>query len=244
MQKLKQISRGEVLNIDLPEKTETYSPISNQLIIENVIKSCNILDYSLLKEEYEITSRGQQIKMKFFLQPEGRKNGFQICVLNSYDKSISARMAGGIYAHICWNLNYVGEITGYRKHTGDAPEDVQKFIIQAFDQQERKFQNAQLMEDAMLYIPLTLKEQAELAGQMLISEELISINQLSLIHKELKKPSFDYDFDISTLWGTYNAVTHSIKGEHPTSYLQTQQGVQSFFVDTYEQMTGNKLELV
>jgi hypothetical protein len=35
-----------------------------------------------------------------------------------------------------------------------------------------------------------------------------------------------------------------LKSEHPTTFLQTQQGVQSFFVDTYEEITNNKLILV
>lgn len=244
MQKIRKSNRSEVLSIDVPHKTDTYSPISNHIIIEEVLKICNLFGYTLVNEEYETASKGQQVKMKFYLQPQDEENGFQISILNSYNKTIAARMCGGVYSHICWNLNYIGEITQYRKHTGNAVEDVQDFIIKAFDQQENKFKNAKIMQENMLLVPLTKTEQAELAGRMLIDNEIISPSQMSVLHTQMKSTDFKYNFDMNTLWGLYNHTTHSIKSEHPMTFLQTQQAVQSFFIDTYEEMTENKLILV
>lgn len=244
MKKIKQISRSEVISIPVPGKTDSYSPIENDFLISSVIEECKNRNCEIIKEEYEAASSGMQVKMKFFIQPETSNNGFQISVLNSYNKTIAARMCGGIFAYICWNLNYVGEITDYRKHTGDAKEDVQDFIVKVFDNQRNKFINAQTLENAMRMVHLSKREQSELAGRLLIEEELIAINQLSMIHKQIKVPEFKYDFDVDTLWGMYNHTTHAIKSEHPMTFLQTQQGVQSFFVEQYEEMTQNKLILL
>lgn len=243
MKKIRSVSRGEVVSIPIPEVTETYSPISNALIINEVVKACDIFNYSLIKEEYEVAAAGQQVKMKFYLSPEVGNNGFEICILNSYNKTIAVRLASGIYSYICWNLNYIGEITDYRRHTGSAPEDVQKFIVSSFDYQEKKFENAQIMQNNFLLVPLTKREQAELAGRLIIDEEIISLSQLSLIHNQIKKPEYKYDFDINTMWGLYNHTTHAVKTDHPLTYLQTQQSVQSFFIDAYEEITQNKLIL-
>jgi hypothetical protein len=244
MRKIKQITRSEVISIPIPEKTDSYSPIENDFLISSVIEECKNRNYEVIKEEYEAASNGMQVKMNFFIQPEVGNNGFQICVLNSYNKTIAARMCGGIFAHICWNLNYVGEITDYRKHTGDAKEDVQDFIVKVFNNQQNKFINAQMLENAMKVVLLSKREQAELAGRLLIEEELLAINQLSIIQKQIKAPEFKYDFNPDSLWGLYNHTTHAIKLEHPTTFLQTQQGVQSFFVEQYQDMTQNKLILV
>jgi len=244
MKKIKSISRSEVFSIPIPEKTDSYSPIENGFLISKIIEECRNRNCEIVKEEYEAASGGMQVKMKFFIQPELNNNGFQISVLNSYNKTIAARMCGGIFAHICWNLNYIGEITDYRKHTGDAKEDVQNFITNVFDNQRNKFINAQTLENAMKVVPLSKREQAELAGRMLIDEEIIAINQLSLIQKQIKSPDFKYDFNNDSLWGLYNHTTHAIKTEHPMFYLQTQQAVQEFFVETYEEVTQNKLILI
>lgn len=238
------MTRSELLSIPTPEETKSYKPIT----VANIFDTINTLslekDFYIQNEILETKQKGLMQKMRFQFYTGVPKYAFEIAVLNSYNKTIALRAGAGSCATICWNLCVMAPSKVHEKHMGTVQEDLYNFLKGAFDEKAIQIQNAQLLDRAFDYVPLTRKEMAELAGRLFYKEELVGVQQAEIIRKEMSNPSFKYDCNLDSLNGLYQHVTYAIQNEHPTSFLKVQQDVQSFFVEEYQEMTQNKLILL
>ncbi len=237
------MTRSELLSIPTPEETKSYKPITVASIFDTINTLSLEKNFYIQNEILDTKQKGLMQKMRFQFYTGVPKYAFEIAVLNSYNKTIALRAGAGSCATICWNLCVMAPSKVHEKHMGTVQEDLYNFLKSAFDEKANQIQNAQLLENAFDYVPLTRKEMAELAGRLFYEEELMGAQQAEIIRKEMSNPSFKYDCNLESLNGLYQHVTYAIQNEHPTSFLQTQQGVQSFFVKQYEEMTSNKLIL-
>lgn len=230
MRKLQSLTRNKVIALPTPEQTNTYQPVSYQTLITGADRVADQYQFTLDREEFETDIHGGKIKMKFFYNDGMSNNGFQLSVLTSHDKSLSVRAAGGIFSHICWNLNMIGDIQLLHRHQADVNEEIETFLNQCFSSHQQQHLLADKLEQELGLVPLNKREMAELIGRAFVDEKIIGVNQLSLITKELDKPSFKYH-NPESLWGLYNHFTNAVKSEHPLTYMQTQQKIQKFFTD-------------
>ncbi len=237
------MTRSELLSIPTPEETKSYKPITVSSIFDTINTLSLEKDFYIQNEILETRQKGLMQKMRFQFYTGVPKYAFEIAVLNSYNKTIALRAGAGATSCACWNLQIMAPSKIHEKHMGDVQEDLYNFLKGAFDEKANQLVNAQLLDRAFDYVPLTRKEMAELAGRLFYEEELIGAQQAEIIRKEMSNPSFKYDCNLDSLNGLYQHVTYAIQNEHPTSFLQTQQGVQSFFVEEYQEMTSNKLIL-
>ena len=70
---------------------------------------------------------------------------------------------------------------------------------------------------------------------------------MSIIKKEINKPSYDYLTDNNNAWSFYNHVTHALKLSTPRDWLQDSQNFHDFMMsDVVNNQTTNteKWELV
>ena len=238
------ITRQDLNIIPVPDATRTYVPISTSLIFDTIDTLAYEKGFGIRQEIFDTKMKGQQQKIRFVFDTNSDKFGFEIALMNSYNKTISLRCGSGANCTICWNLQVMAPFKIQEKHVGNVREDLYEFLKSSFEVKDTQIQNAQLLWDNLDYVNLSQREINELAGSLFFEQKLINSEQAMILRKELDKPSFEYDYNPESLNALYQHTTFCIQNEHPTSYLQTQQGVQSFFVDTYEQMTGNKLELV
>lgn len=225
---MKEITYNDIIAVPVPQKTDSYTPISNKLIVDTVINLAKQHDFELWKEQYDIKDKGNKVKMRFGFRNDGNY-GFEICTLSSYDKSIALKAAAGVTAFICWNGLVIGEFNNYRRHTGSADEEVYEFFSNVFAEEDKQFKRLSALQDKLQYVQLSKREMAELAGRMFVEEKLINTNQINTIRAEIEKPSFNYEFDLDTAWGLYNHTTYAIQNEHPLTYGKTRAGVQEFF---------------
>lgn len=232
MKLIRKSSYEEVCNVKLPSKTISYTPISNKQIIEQVREQVLFNSINIVDEKYETCAGGQQVKMKFYIAGQSNEP-FQITVLNSYDKQISARIASGIYSSICWNLNMVGDQNMLRKHTGNADLIINDFIKSTIDSQYGLYKKHDEKIEKYKMQFLSKSEMAELAGTLLIKENIITLSQINILKKEINKPSFEYDFDVNSTWGFYNHVTHALKSSTPINYLEKHSKFQTFMEEVY-----------
>lgn len=238
------MTRLELNNIQVPDETRTYKPVSTKLIFDTIDGLSLKNNFSLLKEEFDVKMKGQMQRMRFMFDTGNPKFAFEVAVLNSYNKTISLRCGAGSNSRICWNLMVMAPYKIQEKHMGDVRQDLLEFLEGSFSIKQQQVQNAQLLYNAFDYVNLTKKEISELAGRMFFEEQLIGADQAMIIRKEMVKSSFKYDHNPESLNELYQHTTFAIQNEHPMTYLQTQQSIQSFFVDTYEEITKNKLLLV
>ena len=80
-------------------------------------------------------------------------------------------------------------------------------------------------------IELTNREQSELLGRLFADDEIITPSQVSLIKKEMKKPSFNYNCLDNTAWTFYNHVTHALKLSPPRDWMQDSQKSHDFMMN-------------
>lgn len=212
------LTREGLVNIDLPFKTNTYTPIPNSMLVIKALHEAHANQFLLEKEEYECNSGQSQFKMKMFFK-SGLGEDFQLTLLNSYDKAIALRAASGIYSDICWNLNMTGTSTFKRKHTSDADQDAVVFINEAFSDYVNVEQRYSSLKTNLIGQTLSKREMAELAGRFFIEDELINTEQMNMLKKEIQKPSFEYNLNEDSALMYYNHLTHSLKSTSPIHYL-------------------------
>lgn len=230
MRKLKSLDRNQVISIQTPNETNTYQPVSYQTLINGAERMADKYQFILNKEEYQTDVHGNKIKMKFFFDDGMTDNGFQLSVLTSHDKSLSVRAAGGVYSYICWNLNMIGEVQLLHRHQGDVNEEVEIFLDKCFSSHQENQLLATKLEQDFNMVLLTKTDMAEIVGRAFVEEKLIGQTQLAIICNELENPSFVYN-QANSMWTLYNHFTHAVKDEHPLTYMQKQQSVQTFFTN-------------
>lgn len=238
------MTRSELLAIPTPEETRTYKPITLSNIFGTVDDLAHENNFFIQNEMFDVKQKGQKQRMRFQFYTGSPKYAFEVAILNSYDHKLALRAAGGGTAVICWNLMATGDTKVVERHQGTVQENLYNFLKTCFNEKTNQINNAQLLDRAFDYVPLTRKEMAELAGRLFYEEELVGVQQAEIIRKEMSNPSFKYDCNLDSLNGLYQHVTYAIQNEHPTSFLKVQQDVQSFFVEEYQEITSNKLILV
>lgn len=237
-------TRQELNSIPVPEETSWYKPVSTKLIFDTIDDLSREQGFTLQKELLDTKAKGQLQRMRFNFYTGNPRFSFEVAVLNSYNKQLSLRCGSGASAVICWNLMVMAPSKIHERHQGDVREDLYDFLKESFGEKSKQVTNANTIYNAFDMVPLSRREIAELAGRLIFEEKLLLPMQAKTLREELDEPSFRYDCNLESLNGLYQHVTHAIKTEAPTTYLQTQQAVQEFFVETYEEVTQNKLILV
>ena len=94
------MTRQELYQVPLPERTESYTPVSHKQLIEETEENLDRQGFAIAEETYSTNKYGTQLVGKFGLvNNEDPEIGFQIAVRNSYDKSMSVAFAAG---NIAW----------------------------------------------------------------------------------------------------------------------------------------------
>lgn len=96
MKRIEPISdRSTVLSQAVPAQTESYTPISCQLIFETVDRLAKEMNLVIVKEEFLLHGNGQKQRLRFFFGIPDSEFVRELVVINSYDKSIALRAASG-----------------------------------------------------------------------------------------------------------------------------------------------------
>lgn len=222
------ISRNEIMGVLSPERTASYTPVTNIDLISKVFNESHRNQYVMIDERYESDSTRNKFKMKFFMET-GNGSPFQITVLNSYDKTIAVRSASGIYSEICWNLNMVGSSIFKHRHEADADIESLTFIKDSFDDYAKVESRHNNLVLNLGFEQLSKTEMAKLAGKFFIEDNLVNTEQLNILKKQILEPSFDYKLEDTALL-FYNHLTHSIKNTGPLNYLNAHERL----IETFE----------
>ena len=164
----------------------------------------------------------------------------QIGWQNSYDKTMSLKFAIGAHIFICSNGSVHGDMGSFKKaHKGEIQNFTPKAITEYIKQAGDTFQRMQSEREAMKQIEITKRTQAELIGRMLIEEEFLRVDQMSIIRAELDNPSFDYGAE-GSMWELYNHTTHALKNTHPSLWMKHHQEAHRFFTDAAGIITSDR----
>jgi hypothetical protein len=211
----------ELFGVAVPQATSSYVPVSNDLALTSIRKGAANMGLNILGEELKLSTTGQIATGRIFLgSPD---SGLQRCMgfINSYDKSKKFGLASGANVMICSNGMFTSEIVHMRKHTGNILEDMQELIQRSFEYLEVSFRNALDISKYFQNVKLEQSAINEIIGQLVLEEQLLKNEQLSIVKHGLK---FDEKFNMRkepTMWNLYNIVTEALKDTHPADYMSS-----------------------
>jgi len=230
-------TREEIIAIPVPEKSKGargYTPIENKRIIETIYEEFDKEGLVIHSDTYKIAKKNNQFIGEFRVSNSGDPDiSMALVFQNSYDKSLSFKLASGGWTFACFNGMVTGEKgTFKRRHNGDADvisiEEVKKQIGIMQDEFKRNIE----FKNRLKEIEITKQTIAELTGRLFLEENLIQSNQLSIIKQEFDSPQFDYGCE-DKVWNFYSNITHAYKNLHPMLYIQKQKDLAKFFENEY-----------
>ena len=212
-------TREFLLNVPVPARTDSYSPVSHSSIINAAYEQLDRHNLVATNEFFNSSSDGRKVIGGLdIIHPDAPHLGMRLAFRNSYDKSMSVAFAAGAVAWICSNGMITGEIQYMRKHTGTVVNELNGKIITTINQLDEHFQKILNHSKQLHQIDLTKQQYAELVGRLYIIDKIVIPTQLSIISKEIEQPTFK-DFEDLNAWSLYNHVTYSLKNSHPSTYL-------------------------
>jgi len=239
----KLVDFAELNLIKVPERTETYIPVSHQELVTK-IKQAGVNHYKSdpMDIKLEVNHRGQQMfgSMTFF-DPDNtlrRSIGFR----NSYDKTLPIGVCGGASVVVCSNLMFTGDVIKMRKHTQNVEEDLNILIQKLFADVDRRYNKSLEDRQTMREIRFSDTDAGNYLGQLFVNKGVLNGAQL----KKATTEWFDSQvFKERNLWSAYNACTEALKSAHPMNalekYTKLHTFTEEFSIDPYLKMLEEDL---
>jgi len=228
-------------NQPLPNHGKSYTVVSHKEVIENTKNLLENSGFTIRKELYRANMNAQVAQGIYHIYPtqsnadqinNETELGMMFAWTNSYDKSTKFQCAIGAYVMVCSNGMMCGDMMNFkRKHTGSAGHDIVMQLSNQIKNGEKHYTRILNDRDSLKNVTLTNREQSELLGRLFADDEIITSSQVSIIKKEMKKPSFNYDCLDDNAWAFYNHVTHSLKVSPPRDWMQDSQNFHDFMMN-------------
>jgi hypothetical protein len=224
---------AQILSTPLPEKTDTYTPISHASVINRVRSEITTAGFIITGEEYRCTNDGQialgTFRMNYKADPDIELSAN---FTNSYNKQLAFRFNLGGLVKVCMNgmmlnNNKFGKFK--RVHKGSADVLAEGVISDYINNASEYWDSLVLHKEKMKGIALSEVEQHHLLGELFFKREVLNTMQLNTIKKELLNPSFDYKVGPNSAWTLYNHITLALKDAHPSDWIDYQIKVHELF---------------
>jgi hypothetical protein len=233
MIKFNNITEIELLSVQTPPKTASYSPVSHRSFMEAIQEELDKNNLVVSNKNYKVNKGGNQVIATYDIKQAGYSElGMRLAWRNSYDKSMTAALVSGSTVWICQNGMISGEIQYMRKHTGSINQELHGKIQGSINQLEGTFTQHNKDMEAMKNIFVDERKYAEMAGRMFMNDEIITSTQLVIMKKELDEPTYE-DFKDNSLWSFYNHATHALKESHSLEYIKRHTNLHQFVEQEY-----------
>lgn len=228
------VSEAE-LDLRLPQKTSSYTPISNREVIDLITNEAINNNLTILNTAFKTNKDRTRTIGYFDIASDDSDMGMRAVFRNSYDKSMSFAFALGASVFICSNGMIGGEIAMKRKHTGAADDEARYKIISGVSMMGDNFQSMQKARSLLKSIEVDSRLNAELVGRMFMEHDFINSVQLNIIKKECENSDkFTTIWEPGySAWDLYNNVTHSLKESHPSSYMHDHINLHEFMMEQF-----------
>lgn len=226
------MTEQELFDVQVPEATESYSPVSHKQIIEQI--KMNVEDNGLVIADtlYQTNHSGEELIGYFDLTNDNEMFNYRFAFRNSYNKTMSIAFVAGVAVMICSNGMVLGEMEYIRKHTGGVADEINERIKATTGALQDVLLTAERHAEQMMNVALSEREIAELTGRWFMEQEIIRSSQLNIIKDQLKNPDHK-EFAEPNLWSVYNHATHALKKTSPYEYLGKYKELHNFVEAEY-----------
>jgi hypothetical protein len=220
----------ELYKVPLPEKTDSYIPVSYPWLIDMGKSVFEERGFKLKNENYGLSCKGKRMVAMLEFEHEDlndKEMGFFWGLLSSYDKSTANISALGGKVFVCENKAVSGDLRFARRHTLNVKEDFRYMIGDHADQALPMFTDMVKQREVLKTIPITHKQGFHLIGEVLgeweqNSRGFLSPNQgtraikawrshLTSIQDENQNKMIDHPFKERNMWNWYQACTEALK---------------------------------
>lgn len=219
------MTQDELFNVQIPQKTETYSPVTHQQIVEEIEENVDKIGLNIASRNYVSAMNGNLVTGYFDLEAGSDVFQYRLAFQNSYNKERPLCFVGGTSVMICSNGMILGESIYMRRHTGSIVQEMNDHIHSVIEGLEPQMSQSEDYMKRMKQVELDPTATAELCGRLFMEWDVVTSSQLNIIRDELKKPSHDVFAD-PTLWSLYNHTTEALKKTHAYNYTQKHKALQ------------------
>lgn len=219
----KSITEQELLQVPLPEQTETYTVISHEFAINKVRAALALAGFEVVGETYRANSDGTVARGVYHIeQGDDPEMQMMFSWVNSYDKSTKFQCGVGAVSTTNGSYMLTKDMTNFiRKHTGaTALEDVETVIAEQVSKADAFFVELIRDKQAMCGTMVDPQKYGELLGRMYVNAGIITTQQISAIKQEFESPSYNYTTPEYSLWTLYNHILSIIKLSHPKNFFK------------------------
>lgn len=226
----KHVSYEELRNVQMPEKTRSYCPISHQSLVDLVEKRVrNELDYDgKMLWDHGLNKRGNQYFGQLALVDYKltEQQCLQIALRNSLNKSLGVAFGAGSRVFVCDNLMLSADLVQWlRKHTTNAWRDINNLLTETlYSLPEKAKAHAEQIE-SWNQKQIMNYQGYEMIG-VLRGMQTITADMSNIMYREWDKLTHPEN---KNLWSLYNAATEAVKVAHPAKAFQTHVKLHKFF---------------
>jgi hypothetical protein len=231
--------KNELFRVPLPQHAATYTVISHESIVKHAINELSRAGFVIRQEVYKKNINGEVAYGIYNLDHSKDPDlSMMFAWSNTYDKSRRFRCAIGAEVTASGNHIMTGDVASYaRKHTGNADQQALDHIISQIQMGVDHYTQIIADKEQLLNTTLTTRQRSEILGVLVFEKEVLNLTQLALVQKELKRPSFNYNYDQDSAFLLYNHIGHALKDSHPSVWMDNHQDVHRFFINEFGQVT-------
>ena len=206
------VEREQVMNIETPWPTDTWTPIAHIALVAHVEQTLRTNGLVVGNQAHSLSHEGA----RYFGLMEVQRNEsdadycWVLGLRNSHDKTFPAGIVAGAQIMVCDNLSFSGEVKLARKHTHfitrDMPRLVQSAVGRLLDRwhhQDARFANYKLadLDDRTAHDLVIRSCDVGVVPNRTIPEVL----------REWREPRHS-EFKPRNVWSLFNAFTEALKG--------------------------------
>ena len=233
-------TREQVYNAKPFQWENPYAVISNKDIIDQIESNLKHSGWNVVSENYRASRTADGIIKgvigEWNVRTEDGEFGQRIAFRNSYDKSMSFAFVSGAVVWICTNGCISGDFGVKRVHKGVAYDDAMGAINDGFELIDSRYKDIVYQMNCLKDIHVDKELSYELVGNLFFEQEVISLEQLSIIKREMYNSDkfVHINDDHFSAWDLYNHITESLKKSHPLTYVDDHVKTHTLFENEFK----------
>ena len=228
-------SLNEVLMVPVPEKTDTYQPVSNRDLLDLIDeRSDKLVGLPVKRREFGLSQKGQQMFGTYTFDVGDGDRGLSIGFRNSYNKTLSVGVVTGASVFVCSNLCFSGDaFKVVKKHTLNVWRSVTDVIDGAILTAADNYRALDADFSAWKSVEIKEMRGAEIIGRALY-DGVLAPQQATIAMGDWRTPRHD-EFSERTAWSIYNCFTEAVKKGPAGAQINRSTKVHDWFREQHAQ---------
>lgn len=205
--------------VPMPVETATYKPVSHYDSVMQVIDYAEDAGYIIKKTSVALNKSGNHMFGVLDIDRGNDENGWCIGIRNSYDKSLSFGLVGGLRTFVCDNLCFSGDLIYTHKHTKGI--SLKLGLNHVFDDIDSRMEGLLTMIEDSKHLPIDTGRASELTIGMVRLGAIPSYDVIRVMDEFLHPTLKHFHQYLDTYYGWISAVTYISQRYSPMKQMDT-----------------------